>query len=286
MNKFKGVIMIKKQKANNERIKKESEKTGEPGEPSNSYIIYILVGLLLISGYLIWNLSSKVNKMEVKSSQLKTTQVPEQKQVEQPTNVQPVELKISDNDPSLGSKKAKVTVVIFSDFICPFCAALSGESKSMVDSMKGRFGNSWEPAMPNIIKEYVNTNLVRLVWKDAPYHGDQAVQVHSAARCANDQGKFWEFHNLVFSKLGENQGEYNKESLKKLGIELKLNSEEFNKCIDNDKYVQNMRDAAGYAQSVGAGGTPTTFINGKVISGAQPFSQFKVIIDEEVMKNK
>jgi protein-disulfide isomerase len=266
------------------KVKKStiSNITKETEKGNKSYIIYILIGFLLIAVYFLWNMSSKMKKLEEKVGE--TTVVPKKQENIQPTTVVQAVLKVADNDPSLGSKSAKVTAIIFSDFLCPFCAALSGDSKSMVDSMKSRFGNDWEAPLPNIIKEYVDSGKVRIVWKDAPYHGDQAVQVHAAARCANEQGKFWDFHNLIFSKYGEQQGEYNKDNLKKLGVDLKLDANKYNSCIDSDRYIQTMRDSISYAQGVGANGTPATFINGKLVSGAQPYSQFKTIIDEELKK--
>jgi protein-disulfide isomerase len=251
---------------------------------NKSYFMYILVGLLLVSGIYIWSLSSKVKKLEEKKDGTSSDTQVLDKQVSQPTEIVKGELKITNEDPSLGSKSAKVTVVLFDDFLCPFCAALSGENKAMTESMKSRFGNDWEPAMTNIRKDYVDSGKVKLVWKDAPYHGDQAVQVHAAGRCASEQGKFWEFHDLVFSLYGNAQGEYNKESLKKLGMDLKLNTDKYNICIESDKYMQTMRDAVTYAQSVGANGTPATFINGRLVSGAQPYAEFKKVIEEELKK--
>jgi protein-disulfide isomerase len=273
--------MVKTKKA---KIIKSVEIFVKPESGNKSYFMYILVGLLLILGVYIWSVSNKVKKPEVKKEGTNSGTQVQNQQVGQPTDIAKSELKITDEDPSLGAKSAKVTIVLFDDFLCPFCAALSGENKSMTESMKSRFGNDWEPAMTNIIKNYVNTGKVRLVWKDAPYHGDQAVQVHAAARCANEQGKFWDFHNLVFSQYGNTQGEYNKENLKKLGLELKLNTDKYNMCVENDKYMQAMRDAITYAQGVGANGTPASFINGKLVSGAQPYTEFKKVIDEELKK--
>jgi protein-disulfide isomerase len=198
---------------------------------------------------------------------------------------QKAELVINDSDPFMGKKDAKVTLAIFSDFLCPFCAAISGESKNMTDSMKQR-DSTWEPAMPGIIRDYVNNGKVKLVWKDLPFHGDPAIEAHAASRCANDQGKFWEYHNQLFA-VHDKEGEdnFSVTNLKKYAESIKLNMNDFNSCVDSGKYKKLIQDALAYGQKVGVNGTPATYINGKLISGAASYSTFKDAIEEALKKS-
>lgn len=150
--------------------------------------------------------------------------------------------------------------------------------------MQGRDA-TWQPAETNIIKDYVNTGKAKFVWKDYPFLGQESKMAAQAGRCAKDQGKFWEMHNYLFShQNGENQGTFSKENLKKFAVELGLNTNDFNNCMDSAKYEKAVNDALTYGQSVGVNGTPATFVNGKLISGAAPFSEFKTAIDAELNK--
>lgn len=243
-----------------------------------NYTSYILVALLVGAAFVIGNLYTKVKTLEKGA----TLGVKEGSQKEEIGPAAKTEIKINDDDPSMGPKDAKVTLVVFSDFLCPYCGAYSGESKKMVEAMKQR-DSTWEPALSNIIKNYVDSGKVRVVWKDTPFHGSEAITVHAAGRCAADLGKFWEFHNYVFSLVGEDK-EINKTELKKIGQTLKLDANKFNPCVDSDKYNSKIQEALSYAQSIGVEGTPATFVNGKLISGAVSYLQFKTIIEEELKK--
>lgn len=244
---------------------------------STNKINYLLVGLLVIAAFALGSLYTRVKTLEKGTAS--GTQ-----QVAIPTGTQPtipakVDIKVTDDDPSMGPKNAKVTVVEFADFQCPFCAAFSGLDPKMVQSMQGR-DPSWQPAALNIIKDYVKTNKVRLVWKDYPFLGQESFIAAQAARCAQDQGKFWEYHDYLFShQNGENQGAFSKENLKKFAAVLGLKTADFNNCLDNAKYEKKVQDAVTFGQSVGVSGTPATFVNGKMVSGAASYTQFKPMID-------
>lgn len=249
--------------------------------PRKNYTSYVLVGLLVVAAFAIGSLYTKNQALE-KGSTLGVKAEPTNS-VQNPPAGGKVDIKINSDDPSLGSKNAKVTLAVFSDFLCPYCAALSGMSQTMTKTMQQR-DPSWQPAFPAIRKDYVDTGKVRIVWKDTPFHGDEAVAVHAGARCANDQGKFWEMHDLIFSKYGETQNPPAKDDLKKYAAELKLNAKDFNSCVDSDKYAAKIKEELTYAQSIGVNGTPATYVNGKLISGAAPFSQFKTAIEEELKR--
>ncbi len=195
-----------------------------------------------------------------------------------------VDIKVTDEDPSKGPKEAKVTIVEFADFQCPFCGGFAGLNQEVVKALKAR-NPGWESAEAGILSEYVNTGKARFIWKDYPFLGEESVWAGAAARCAGDQGKFWEYHDYLFShQKGENEGAFSKDNLKKFAIELKLNTPDFNKCVDSAKYEAKMQDAISFGQGVGVSGTPMTFVNGRPASGAVPFSQIKPIIEEELKK--
>jgi len=159
-----------------------------------------------------------------------------------------------------GPKNAKVTIVMWSDFQCPFCGRVEGTLKEI------------EKAYPGIVK---------IVWKDnaLPFH-QNAMIAAEAARAAGEQGKFWQMHDKLF----ENQRALDRASLEKYAQELGLNMAKFKAALDSGKFRQAIQADMQLAAKFGARGTPAFFINGRFLSGAQPFDAFKRIIDEEVKK--
>lgn len=245
--------------------------------PPKITLTYILIGLLIIASFALGNLYTRVQMLEKGAGT--TTTAGQAAQGAAPTAGAKAELTVTDSDPALGPKNAKVTVVEFADFQCPFCGAFSGLDSAMVQNMKGRDA-TWEPAVPNIKKDYVSSGKVRIVWKDYPFLGQESIWSAAAARCAQDQGKFWEFHDYLFShQSGENQGAFSKENLKKFAGEVGLKTADFNTCLDSGKYEKAMQDALTYGQGVGVSGTPATFVNGQLVSGAASYATFKAMID-------
>ena len=160
--------------------------------------------------------------------------------------------------PVKGSRSAKVTVVIFSDFQCPFCSRAVPTLKQVEDTYKDK---------------------VRLVFKQMPlpFH-DKAPLAAEAALAANEQGKFWEYHDKLFA----NQQALDRPALEKYAEEVGLNVAKFKAGLDSGKWKQQVADDSKLGASVGATGTPTFFINGKILVGAQPFDKFKEMIDQEL----
>jgi protein-disulfide isomerase len=158
--------------------------------------------------------------------------------------------------PSKGPKNAKVTIVTFSDFQCPFCSRVN-------------------PTMEEIEKTYKGK--VRIAFKHLPlpFH-DNAQVAAEAALAAHAQGKFWEMHDKLFA----NQGALDRASLETYAKDLGLNVAQFKAALDSGKYADYVKQDAALASRVGANGTPAFFINGKLLSGAQPFPAFKQMIDE------
>lgn len=165
-----------------------------------------------------------------------------------------------------GSETAPVTIVEFSDYQCPFCRS---------------FYNS---TLPQLRREYVDTGKVRFIYKDFPlsFH-PQARRYAEAARCAGDQGKYFDMHDKIFQeqeKLG--QGTVDVPFDKQWAADLGLDTTAFDTCLDSGKYAQAVQQDFADGVAVGVSGTPTFFVNGQQIVGAQPYSVFKQAIDAEL----
>jgi protein-disulfide isomerase len=120
---------------------------------------------------------------------------------------------------------------------------------------------------------------VRLVFRNfpLPFHS-KAPKAAEAGLCANEQGKFWEMHDQMFGNQQALSPDDLKASAKKLG----LDSAKFDSCLDSSKYAAQVKKDAEAGKEAGVSGTPAFFINGRMISGAQPFEKFKEIIDQEL----
>jgi protein-disulfide isomerase len=166
-------------------------------------------------------------------------------------------------EPFKGSEKAPVTVVKFEDFQCPFCKQV-------------------QPTFNELLSRY--NGKVRLVHKDLPLESihPQARQAAEAARCAYEQGKFWEYHD----KLYANSPKASADDLKSYAKEVDLDVDSFDRCFANGKYKAVVQKDLKEGAQLGLTGTPTIFINGREISGNQPLEAFEAIIDEELARGK
>lgn len=175
-------------------------------------------------------------------------------------------LSLPDDDPFFGQADAPITVVEFSDFQCPFCS---------------KFFNT---TFPQIEQNYIEKGKVRFVYRDFPldFH-EQSQMAAEAAQCANDQGKFREMHDAIFS--GQQEWASNPDALnvfKNYAKETGLDSGDFNECMNEHKFVAEIRKDLIDGATVGVNGTPAFFINGRGVSGAMPFDIFKSIFDAEL----
>ena len=152
---------------------------------------------------------------------------------------------------SMGPANATVTITEYSDFECPFC----GQA---------------EPTVKQIIDKYPND--VRVIYKQFPLSQihPYAEKAAEASECAADQGKFWEMHDVMFS----NQNNLYTNSLKDYAKQIGLNTDDFNKCLDSGAMKSRIDNDLREGGSAGVRGTPAFFVNGHMISGAQPFSVF------------
>jgi len=167
---------------------------------------------------------------------------------------------IRSDDPIRGPKVAKVTVVLFSDFQCPFCSRV-------------------EPTLKQIAETYPKE--VRIVWKHQPLSmHPNAMPAAEAAEAAREQGKFWEMHDRIFAA----QQQLSPEQYQAWARELRLDLGKFQRSIDQHAARARIDEDVKLASSVGATGTPTLFLNCRMVTGAKPFDEFKAIIDQEVQK--
>ena len=187
------------------------------------------------------------------------TQKPDSTQTPQEPSQEIEKVDVSlDDDPMKGDENAPVTIVEFSDFQCPFCGKVEPTVKQILDIYKGK---------------------VKLVYRDFPLNSHEFAQkAAEASECADEQDKFWEYHDKLF----ENQDALTIEDLKKYASGLELDTVKFNDCLDSGKYESEVQKDFEDGQKYGVSGTPAFFINGKLISGNQPFSVFQQIIEGEL----
>ncbi len=183
------------------------------------------------------------------------------------------EFKIKADDPKIGPDSAKIKVIEYSDFECPYCGASYGSHEALISRFKSQ-DPSWEAAVPKL-KELAKQGKIQFVYKDYPLSFHQnAMPAALAANCANEQGKFWEYHDLLF----ENQEALGIDNLKKYAADLKLDTKKFNDCFDSKKYQSAIQQDQSEGNADGVSGTPAFFVNGRLISGAQPFSNFEPLL--------
>lgn len=185
--------------------------------------------------------------------------------------------KLIRDSPSLGEDDAPVTIAVFSDFSCPFCAAAAGENQQVIEYLQSR-DPSWEAPVPNIIKEYVETGKVKLVFKYFPGHGTGG-EAMKLAWCADEQGKFWEVHDAFFANQGDIE---NVAKLKTLAAGAGADLTELEKCYSSNKYASKLTSSTSEGRTAGVQGTPAFVVNGRMLSGAQSFAVFKQVIEAEL----
>ena len=171
----------------------------------------------------------------------------------------------ADDDPSLGDENAPLTLIEFSDFQCPFC-------KKFHDKI-----------LPEIRRDFIDTGLVRLVYRDFPLMEypthSMAERAAEAAECAHEQGKFWEYHDKIFEKPRQIT-----DSILKIYVnELDLDAYEFELCTTSRKYRGEVQKDFDDGKNF-ISGTPTIFINDLSISGSHPYETYKQVIESELSK--
>jgi protein-disulfide isomerase len=229
----------------------------------------LLPGLLVIIVLMAFAMGVMWTKLQSLEKGSVTTNTNTQAAVNNPPAAAPTPAKLSDQQfqelitsgdaPVMGNTNAKVTIVEFSDLQCPFC-------KSFADQ-----------TLPQIKKDYIDTGKVKLIYRHYPLRSLHpfAYQSALASECAKEQGKFWEFHDETY----KNQATLSSDSIKQFAKTIGLNTAKFNACLDSEKYKDVVTADESLGNGVGVSGTPAFFVNGTLIGGAQPFDNFKTVIE-------
>lgn len=167
-------------------------------------------------------------------------------------------VEVAATGPARGPAGAPVTIVVFSDFECPYCA----RAKPVIDQITSTYGDK-----------------VRIVFRDypLPFHA-KAPKAGEAGHCADAQGKFWAYHDHLF----DNQQRLEVADLKAAAVAVGLDAAAFDACLDGGAMAEKVSQNMEAGQEAGVSGTPAFFINGLQLDGAQPFEAFKPIIDAEL----
>ncbi len=178
----------------------------------------------------------------------------------------PVTVTPRTGEATLGNKNAKVTIVEFGDFQCPFCKEF------------------YQQTFNDLKTKYVDTGEVQYIFRDFPL-----TQIHvnaqiaaEAAECANLQGRFWDYHDLLYTNGQSDGTDLDKASLEKYAAQLKLDSAKFNQCLESNATLPTVNQDVAEGTKDGVTGTPTFFINGQMVVGAQPTATFEQAIEADL----
>lgn len=228
--------------------KKSKKIASVKGKNINTLSVLASFALGILIGYLIWGYNGSKNDVLVAEDTV--TEAAAQTRVDVPT----------EGFPSEGPADAPIVIVEFSDFQCPFCTKWHNET--------------YQP----LLDEYPDQ--IKLVYRNFPLtslHPDAYLSAE-AAMCAGDQDSYWPYHEALF------EGAYglSEDALKQYAKELGLDTATFNECLDSNAYKDFVRADMDYAMSIGVQSTPTFYVNGILIVGAQPIQVFRSVIDDEL----
>lgn len=176
---------------------------------------------------------------------------------------------LGPRDAILGNANAKVTLIEYGDYQCPYC------------------GEFFIQTEPQIIQNYVNTGKVRFVFRDFAFLGPESTAAAEAAQCAEDQNKLWAYHDALYgAKMAddanggqEDDGFFSTAELVKLAQQVGLNTSTFTSCVNNNTDANTVAQEKGAASVAGVNSTPSFLINGTLITGAQPYAVFQSALD-------
>lgn len=179
---------------------------------------------------------------------------------------------LANGSPILGDPNAPITLIEFGDYQCHFCNV--------------HFHNTEH----SLLENYINTGKVKMIFKDFTIIGPDSVNAAHGAHCADEQGKFWQYHDILYNNwTGENNGWASSDNLLKFAQEIELDVDQWSDCMIDARYSQIVTDSSKDARDLGITGTPAFFVIGpdnKItkISGAQPFENFEQIFNSELEK--
>lgn len=162
----------------------------------------------------------------------------------------------------IGNDDAPITITKYGDFQCPFCKKFANEAEAQ------------------IIENWVDSGKAKIHFIVDTHIGHESVEAGEAAYCAAEQSKFREYHEVLYmNQDGYNEGAFSSENLKKFAVDLGLNSNDFNSCYDSNKYSNRVLVDSNNSKEVTSGTTPTVFIAGKEVRGAQPYAIYRTLLD-------
>ena len=241
-------------------------------------VISAVVVSAFLGGYVLGAETVEPEKIVIRNAEdvigaLQTQQSTQSSLSTNPTSIISISL---DDDPVKGNPDAPITIVEFSDFQCPFCA---------------RFHST---TLPQLEANYIDSGKVKFVYRDFPIQSihPNAVPAALASECADEQGMFWEYHDLVFENQKKWQGLSGRivvDTFEQYALELGLNTSDFNTCFEPGKYADEVKKDFQEGISYGITGTPGFFIGNdelgyvKII-GAQPYPVFEELIESQIAR--
>jgi protein-disulfide isomerase len=232
----------------------------------NSYLVFVVVVFAFILGMLtikVLDLQQQVNENKNASAavaQPAGNTLPSIIPTTGPVNV------AVGNYPPKGDTNAKVTVIEFADFRCPFC-------------------EQWfQNVEPNLIKDYVNTGKVKYYFRNYAFLGPASTLAAEAGDCANDQNQFWTWHDYMYQHQPDESDTsmYTNDNLAQIAGNLGMDQSQFTSCLSSKGAADKVAKDLSEGTKAGVSGTPTTFINGVAIVGAVPYDQIKAAIDQDL----
>ena len=174
---------------------------------------------------------------------------------------------INNGSPIIGDPSAKITILEWGDYQCTFCYKFH------------------QTTLNTIKQDFIDTGKIKMIFKDFPLNGEDSILAAEAAYCAQDQGKYWQYHDELYKNWkGEKTGWINRNSLDKFATTVELNLDKFNACLDNHKYLDKVNQLHQFGKEIGVDATPyfLVFNDEKIIKikGNQPLEVFLKSIDE------
>jgi protein-disulfide isomerase len=226
-------------------------------KPSQFYLILVLVALAagLGIGYSVWERDAGLSQVRTEPEDQMV-----QQQVQVSTNIPRYDVQV-DDDPALGDANAPVTIIEFSDYECPYCSRFHQETFGRLMDTYG--------------------DQIQFIYRDFPLISihPEAFPAAEAANCAGEQGMYWEYHDKLFTGGSQSLG---REAYDRYAKEIGLDIKAFAECFASNKYQAEVQADYDYALNLGVRSTPTFFINGIAVVGAQPYEVFQQIIEAEL----
>ncbi len=246
-------------------IKENPKKTRYLHMPSIALGAGIAIGCLVLGIFL-------ANFIGEENSQF-LAEIPTITNVEKQLNVSGPDVLVKNGSPILGSVDAPITLIEFGDYQCTYCKRHFDQTHNL------------------IMKNYVETNKVKILFKDLIVTpGKDSIHAAHATHCAKDQGMYWKYHYMLYNNWeGENTGWVTTDNLNKFAKNLDLDMNKFSKCMSENKWMELITASKRDANTLGITGTPSFFLIGpenelEKIHGAQPYDNFKVILDSHLKK--